>query len=76
MWWDVHTEEEKKRYRSFVNDSKTSLSATWWMLSKLNCALAVLGYWVEKSVIANAENGLDFMIHEKTVDVSQFYLQK
>lgn len=74
VWWWVSEEDEKEKYRAFVENWKTSLSWTGGMLSKLNCAIDVLDYWVKSSIIAHAENWLDFILKDDLSQVSEFYL--
>ena len=57
LWWKISCDADKKHYLKYVKDWKSS-AGTWWMKSKLDCSFSVLDFWVKKSIIANAKNGL------------------
>jgi len=71
LWWKILWEENKDYYRSFINIDNTSLSWTGWMLSKIDCAFRVLDFWVQESVIANAQEWLKCL--DDTKDSTVFY---
>ncbi len=61
LWWKIYCDADKKHYIKYVKKSKNKIG-TWWMISKLDCSFSVLDFWVKKSIIANAKNGLSCLI--------------